>query len=348
MVEIAKVFAIKTKICIFDEPTATLTSEETQKLFELIRRFKSEGIGIIYISHRLEEVFQLADRISVMRNGKLVATRARDEVSAGELVELMIGRKIEDTVRRSGAPTGEEVLRVEGLGAKRFRDIRLSVLAGEVVGLAGLVGAGRTEVLRAIFGADRYAQGSVFLRGRPVRLRRPLQAVKNKVALVPEDRKKHGLLMCRSVAENVIISSLGAVSSAGILNWGKIRERVKGFIQRLQIKTPSQKQPVMYLSGGNQQKVIIARWLSAESDLIMFDEPTRGIDVGAKQEVYQLIDELARAGKAVLVVSSQIPELLAICDRIYVMHEGRISAEFKNEDLSSDQILKAAFGQTRS
>jgi ribose transport system ATP-binding protein len=348
MVEIAKVLSFKTKICIFDEPTATLTSEETQRLFELIRRFKSEGIGVIYISHRLEEVFQLADRISVMRNGRFVGTKLGDEVSAGELVEMMIGRKIEDPVRRTGTTVGPEVLRVEGLTGRRFRGIDLSVKAGEVVGLAGLVGSGRTELLRAVFAADRPSAGAVFLHGRQVRLRRPLQAVRSRVALLPEDRKRHGLLMCRSVAENVICASLATVSVAGILNWGKIRERVKSFIQRLSIKTPSQSQLVMYLSGGNQQKVIVARWLSAESDLIMFDEPTRGIDVGAKQEVYQLIDELARSQKAVLVVSSEIHELLRLCDRIYVMREGRMSAEFKNKNLSSDQVLKAAFGQTHS
>jgi len=345
MVEIAKVFAIRAKICIFDEPTATLTSQEVARLFEVIRRFKAEGIGIIYISHRLEEVFEIGDRITVMRNGKVIATRGRSEVSAGQLVEMMIGRKTEDLLQRAPSADGREVLRVEGLSGKRFRDIDLSVRAGEIVGLAGLVGAGRTEVLRAIFGADRCTSGTVCVNGVTRRFTSPRAAVTHKIALLPEDRKKDALVLCRSVEENVMLSSLGSVSRAGILSKRKIAQRVRDFIQRLSIRTPSPRQLVGYLSGGNQQKVIIARWLSAESDLVMFDEPTRGIDVGAKLEVYALMFRMAAGGKAILVVSSEIPELLQVCDRIYVMHEGRISAEMKNQSLTSDMILHAAFGR---
>jgi ribose transport system ATP-binding protein len=348
MVEIAKVFAVKTKICIFDEPTATLTSEETLRLFELIQKFKSEGIGIIYISHRLEEVFKVADRITVMRNGKCVGTKNRDDVTAGQLVEMMIGRKIEESILHGDREIGAEVLKVDSLSGRKLRNISLSVRAGEIIGLAGLVGSGRTELLRAIFGADRFDSGSVIIEGKRVRFKRPMDAVRQKIALLPEDRKKHGLLLCRPVAENVIISSLDSVSVGGLLNNSKIFARVREFIEKLQIKTPSQKQPVMYLSGGNQQKVIIARWLSADSKLIMFDEPTRGIDVGAKHEVYHLIHNMAQSGKGVLLVSSQIPELLQICDRIYVMHEGKIAAEYQNKGLSSDRILNAAFGRTDS
>jgi ribose transport system ATP-binding protein len=346
MVEIAKVFSINSRICIFDEPTATLTSEEKDRLFALIRKLKDEAIGIIFISHRLEEVFEIGDRITVMRNGQYIATVNKQDISKSELIELMIGKKIHEEDRERKKNIGEEVLRVENLCGRKFNDVNLSVRRGEIVGLAGLVGAGRTEVLRAIFAADRLKTGNIYLRGKLVKLKNPQDAVNNKVGLLPEDRKKHGLIMCLSVGENIIISSYDFVSKFGILNKIKILNIIKDYIQKLRIKTPTFKQLVIYLSGGNQQKVVIARWLSANSDLILLDEPTRGIDVGAKQEVHNLIFEMAANGKAILVASSEIPELLRICDRIYVMHEGCVMAEFINENLRSDQILHAAFGKT--
>jgi ribose transport system ATP-binding protein len=345
MVEIVKVFSVKSRICIFDEPTATLTAEEIEGLFQVIDRFKAEGMGIIYISHRLEEVFRIADRITIMRNGQYVATKNRGDVTSAQLVEMMIGRKMEDVRFLKKRCAGEEVLAIRNLCGGRFNDVSFSVCRGEIVGLAGLVGAGRTEVLRAVFGADRAKSGEIHLYGRPVGFRQPQAAVRSRVALIPEDRKKQGLVMCRSVEENIVLASLDSVSRGGVLNKGRIRRKVQDFIKRLRIATPSQRQQVIYLSGGNQQKVIIAKWLSAESDLIMFDEPTRGIDVGAKQEVHQLMSELADGGKAVLVVSSEIPELLRICDRIYVMHEGCIVTEYANENLTSDRILNSAFGR---
>lgn len=348
MVEIAKVLAVKSRICIFDEPTATLTSEETERLFQVIAKFKSQGMGIIYISHRLEEVFRVADRITVMRNGKYVATRNKTEVTPEQLVEMMIGHKSEEISIRANRKIGDEVLRIDQLSGGRFSSVSISVREGEIVGLGGLVGSGRTEVLRAVFGADKPTAGEVYLRGKAIKIRRPQRAVRNGIALIPEDRKKQGLIMCRSVEENIVISSLDSVSRAGVLNKNRIRKIVQKFIQKLHIATPSQRQLVMYLSGGNQQKAIIAKWISANSGLIMFDEPTRGIDVGAKQEVHRLMFELAEEGTALLVVSSEIPELLKVCDRIYVMHEGRIAAEFKNENLTSDRILRAAFGRAES
>jgi len=346
MVEIAKVFATHSKICIFDEPTATLTSEEKDRLFGLIKKFKDEGIGIIFISHRLEEVFEIGDRITVMRNGQYITTVNKQDISKTELIEVMIGKKMheEDTERKKNI--GEEILRVENLCGRKFKGVNLTVRRGEIVGLAGLVGAGRTEVLRAIFAADRCKAGKIHLKGQLVKFNNPQDAVNQKIALLPEDRKKHGLIMCLSVGENIIISSYNYVSKYGILSKIKILNIIKDFIQKLSIKTPTPKQLVMYLSGGNQQKVIIARWLAANSDLILLDEPTRGIDIGAKQEVHHLIFEMATNGKAILVVSSEIPELLKICDRIYVMHEGYITAEFINENLQSDQILHAAFGRS--
>jgi len=258
----------------------------------------------------------------------------------------MIGKKMheEDTERKKNI--GEEILRVENLCGRKFKGVNLTVRRGEIVGLAGLVGAGRTEVLRAIFAADRCKAGKIHLKGQLVKFNNPQDAVNQKIALLPEDRKKHGLIMCLSVGENIIISSYNYVSKYGILSKIKILNIIKDFIQKLSIKTPTPKQLVMYLSGGNQQKVIIARWLAANSDLILLDEPTRGIDIGAKQEVHHLIFEMATNGKAILVVSSEIPELLKICDRIYVMHEGYITAEFINENLQSDQILHAAFGRS--
>jgi len=345
MVEIAKAFSVKSKICIFDEPTATLTPNEIQELFKLIKRLKSQGVGIIYISHRLEEVFRIGDRITVLRNGQYVGTKGIDEVSTADLVEMMIGRKVEEVRTEKDRKLGPEVLRVENMSGEKFSNINLFLREGEIVGLAGLIGSGRTEVLRAIFGADSIRSGEIFLKGENIKVREPRQALKKRIALLPEDRKVHGLVSCRPVEENVILSSLDDVSYAGILNKVKIFRRVKSFIEKLDIRTPTQKQLVMYLSGGNQQKVIIARWLCAECDVLMFDEPTRGIDVGAKQEVHNLMRNLASQGAALLVVSSEIPELMRICDRIYVMHEGRIAAEFPAENLTSDMILNAAFGQ---
>lgn len=346
MVEIAKAFSVKSKICIFDEPTAALTPNEIQELFKLIQRLKSGGVGIIYISHRLEEVFKIGTRITVLRNGRYVGTKSIDEVNTDDLVEMMIGRKVEETRLDRGRKIGPEALRVENLCGERFKDVSLSLREGEIVGLAGLVGSGRTEVLRAIFGADHINGGTILLKGERVKFHEPRQALKRKIALLPEDRKIDGLVMCRSVEENIILSSLNSVCTAGILKKMKIFKKVKEFVDKLAIKTPGQKQLVMYLSGGNQQKVIIARWLCAECEVLMFDEPTRGIDVGTKQEVHNLMRDLAKQGAALLVVSSEIPELMRICDRIYVMHEGNISAEFPTENLTSDMILNAAFGRT--
>jgi ribose transport system ATP-binding protein len=345
MVEIAKAFSVKSKICIFDEPTAALTPNEIQELFKLIRRLKSEGVGIIYISHRLEEAFTIGNRITVLRNGRYVDTKNVKDVNTAELVEMMVGRKIEENRRDARRSIGSEVLRVENLTGEKFRDVSLTVHAGEIVGLAGLVGSGRTEVLRAIFGADPVKSGTLYLKGEEMDVRKPRQALKQKIALLPEDRKAHGLIMVRPVDENIILSSLDGVSAVGFLKKKLIFRRVKDFIEKLSIKTPGHKQLVMYLSGGNQQKVIIARWLCAECDVLMFDEPTRGIDVGAKQEVHNLMNDLSEKGAALLVVSSEIPELMKLCDRVYVMHEGSLSGEFSSKGLTSDMILNAAFGR---
>jgi ribose transport system ATP-binding protein len=347
MVEIAKAFSMQAKLFIFDEPTATLTFNETDKLFQLIERLKAEEIGIVYISHRLEEVFRVGDRITVMRNGEYVATKRIDEVATNDLVEMMIGRKIAETFQFSKRTLGPLLLKTENLCGDKFRNINISVREGEIVGLAGLVGSGRTEVLRGIFAADKVGSGRIYLKGSLLPTKGPKHSVKRRIALLPEDRKKHGLISCRSVEENISISSLPQYSWAGLLNKSRLFRMVKDLVEKLAIKTPGLKQAVMYLSGGNQQKVIIARWLAADSDLILFDEPTRGIDVGAKQEVYSLIYEMANSGKGIIVVSSEIPELLRTCDRIYVMHEGVIKAEFENENLSSEKVLQAAFGRVR-
>jgi len=345
MVEIAKAFSVKSKICIFDEPTAALTPNEIKELFLLINRLKKEKVGIIYISHRLEEVYEIGSRITVLRNGRYIDTKPAGAVTTNDLVEMMIGRSVDELLYEKEGKIGAEVLRVENLGGARFKNINMSVRAGEIVGLAGLVGAGRTEVLRGIFGADRITEGSVYLRGEKLNIREPKEALRHKIALLPEDRKDQGLVLCRPVEENIILSSLDSVCWAGVLKKNKIGKRVKHYIDSLSIKTPSQKQIARNLSGGNQQKVIIARWLSANCDVMLFDEPTRGIDVGAKQEVYALITDLAKNGTAIVVVSSEIPELLRICDRIYVMHEGEIKKELPIQQASTDKILNAAFGR---
>ena len=346
VVEIAKALAADARIIVMDEPSAALTLQEVERLFEIIGDLKRQGMGVIYISHRLEEVFRVADRVMVMRDGGHVATRPVGELTRQGMIEMMVGRKIENEFPKQRVRRGAERLRVEGLKrGDRVRDVSFAVRAGEVVALTGLVGAGRTETARLIFGADRMERGTIALDGVPVSLRSPRDAMANGICLLTEDRRNHGLVLDHSARENFALPNLGGLSALGFVRGRAEREAFAGFIASLRIKIPHQDEPVRNLSGGNQQKVVLAKWLQQNCKVILFDEPTRGIDVGAKYEIYLLMNELAAAGKAILMISSELPEVLGMSDRILVMHDGRITGEIADPAAATqEQILELAVG----
>jgi len=346
MVEIAAGLSRRCDVLILDEPTAALTDPEIEHLFAQLQRWKSAGTGILYISHRLEEIQRISDRVSVLRDGRLVATRATRELSLDDIVRLMVGRTLEDVDDRHERTPGPVALRVVGLRREPIvKEVSFEVRRGEILGFAGLMGCGRTETMRALFGADAAEGGQVFVgeSTRPSRLRSPREAIRQGLALLTEDRKGQGLLLPWSIRANLSLLSLPALSRWG----GWIRrnaERVHAgrWAQALGVRAHSLEQRVAELSGGNQQKVVIAKWLARNCDLLIFDEPTRGIDVGARQEIYRLVADLARQGKAILLVSSDLRELLALCDRIAVMSAGRLVATFPRGRWSQDEIMAAA------
>ena len=346
MVEIAAGLSRRCKVLILDEPTAALTAPEIERLFAQVRKLKSSGVGIIYISHRLEEIQRLADRITVLRDGNVVSTRNVRDITVDEIVRLMVGRELGEAVGRSAKPLGPVALRVSGLRAgAAVREVTFDLHQGEILGFAGLMGSGRTETMRAIFGAERPDAGEVFVRGssKPARIRSPRDAVRQGIAFLTEDRKGQGMLLPLPIRINLTLLQLGRLSGKG----GWIRREAEEseasrWVKALNVRCASPEQPVVELSGGNQQKVIIARWLFRDCDVLIFDEPTRGIDVGAKFEIYQLLAGLAERGKAVLVVSSDLKELLAICDRMVVMSAGRVAATFPRGDWTEEKIMAAA------
>ncbi len=344
VVEIAKALSVQAKIIVMDEPSAALTDREIRRLFGIIRELRAEGIGIIYVSHRLEEVFETADRVMVLRDGEHVGTRSVSEVSKAKLIEMMVGRPLEaEFPPRRGRP-GAERLRVENLSwGSAVREVSFSVRAGEILGLAGLVGAGRTEVMRLIFGARRPERGRIFVDGREVEIRSPRDAIRNGICLLPEDRKAHGLILIHSVRENFGLPNLDWFLRYGFVDRRRETEELQKYIKDLRIKVPGTEVPVMNLSGGNQQKVVLAKWLARNADIILFDEPTRGIDVGAKYEIYLLMRRLAAEGKAIVMASSELPEILGMSDRIMVMHEGRVTGEITDvENATQEEILALA------
>jgi len=347
MVEIAKALSVESKVLVMDEPSATLTEHELAALFAQIRRLKSEGVSIIYISHRLEEVFEIADRVTVLRDGEVVGTAPVAELDAGEIIRMMVGREIrsEESGGRQAAH-GEEMLRVEGLTrGEKARGISFTLHRGEILGIAGLVGAGRTELVRTIFGADHATGGRMILDGRPVRPRSPAHAIALGIGLVPEDRKLQGLVLGMAVASNVTLARLGAVSTAGVVSGRQERQVAEGYIEQLDIATPGALQTARNLSGGNQQKVVLAKWLFAQSKVLIFDEPTRGIDVGAKQEIYRIMRDVAQAGAAVIMISSDLPEVLRMSDRIMVMHEGEVAGFLEAAEATQERIMMLATGE---
>jgi ribose transport system ATP-binding protein len=345
MVEVAKALSLNARVLIMDEPTSALTTQEINELFAAIRGLKARGVAIVYISHRMDELFAIGDRVTVLRDGRHVGTRAIGETTRAELERLMVGRDLKQHFPKRRAAIGEEALRVEQLSREGvLHDISFSIRRGEVVGLAGLMGAGRTELARAIFGADRIDRGRVFVRGEEKTITSPRAAIDLGLGLLTEDRKQHGLVLVLSVQENVCLPSVSRWSRAGIVPAKREAAATVQRIDELRIKTPGPRQLVRHLSGGNQQKVVLAKWLCTEADILIFDEPTRGIDVGAKVEIYQLINQLAARGAAILMISSELPEILGMSDRVLVMHAGRISAEFTAADVTQEKVLAAALG----
>lgn len=345
MVEIGKALSFNSKIIVMDEPSATLTEHELEALFDLIRTLRKQGIGLIYISHRLEEVFEIGDRVTVMRDGEYIGTHPVADLTRDDIIRMMVGRELKDEFPKEVFQPGEERLRVTGLtrtGA--FKDVSFTLRTGEIVGLTGLVGAGRTEVARAIFGADAIDGGHIVLDGKPVSVRSPQEAIRYGIGLLTEDRKGQGLVLGMTVRENTTLANLHSLVKFLFVDRRREREVAEGFVKDLQIKTPSVEQAAQNLSGGNQQKVVLAKWLFTQSRVLIFDEPTRGIDVGAKVEIYKLMNDLARKGVCILMISSELPEVLGMCDRILVMHEGRLAGELLRKDASQERIMHLATG----
>jgi ribose transport system ATP-binding protein len=339
MVEVAKAVSFKSKVLIMDEPTATLTSKEIAKLFEMIGKLRSEGVSIIYISHRLEELKQIADRITVLRDGRTVKTVEAAAAGIDEIIRLMVGREITNQYPRDYNEPGDELLRVNGLASYRFRDINLNVRQGEIVGISGLVGAGRTELLKAIFGDEVIERGTVGFFGREYGRMNTVLSTGLKVGLVPEDRKDEGTAISKPLRENIVQASMKRLFKNGILSRKVEKQYAEKYVDALNIKTTSIDKPVNLLSGGNQQKVVIAKWMCAECDFILFDEPTRGIDVGARSEIYSIMNGFVKGRRAILMVSSDLPELLGMCDRIYVMKDGKFTADFSRGEATQEKIL---------
>ena len=343
MVEIAKAVSRNASLILMDEPTSALSSKEVDALFALMHRLKAKGVSVVFISHRLEEVLQVVDRIIVMRDGCRVGTLSREEATETSIIRLMVGREV-GLFPKEEAPIGEPVLEVCNIsGANGVKNVSFSVRKGEIVGLAGLVGAGRTEVARLICGADRLTEGTILLGGNEIKIHNTSDAVKWGIGWVPEDRKQHGLVLMMDVKSNITLAILKRISGlAGAINARSEREIAQEYVKTLSIATPSISQITSNLSGGNQQKVVVAKWLSAKPKLMIMDEPTRGIDVGAKAEVHALMSHLAKEGMAILMISSEMPEIIGMSDRVVVMCQGRVTGEFSRPNLSQEEIMTSA------
>jgi ribose transport system ATP-binding protein len=348
MVEIAKALSIEAAVLIMDEPTSSLTATETHQLFKVIRELKAAGVAIVYISHRLDEMAEIVDRVTVLRDGRHVSTDAFATTSVDEIVVRMVGRALDDKFPpRSSVPTTEPLMSVQGLGRRGvFQDVSFELRRGEILGFAGLIGAGRTEVARAVFGADLADSGTVRLGTEIVRVRSPRDAIRHGIAYLPEDRKSHGLAVGMGLAENVTLANVAAVAGrAGFLRFAEEAAVAQRYVDAVGIRTPSTRTVVRLLSGGNQQKVVIAKWLFRDSRVLFFDEPTRGIDVGAKYAIYKLLDDLAARGIGVVLISSELPEILGMTDRVAVFHAGRITAVLETRRTSQEEIMRHASGR---
>lgn len=345
MTEIAKAVAADARLIIMDEPTAILAHDETEALFGVIAQLRANGVAVAYISHRLEEISRIADRITVLRDGCLVASRPAADMQRNEMVQLMVGRELSAGYPAATVPPGDELLRVEGLSSGPVRDASLTLRRGEIVGLVGLVGAGRTELARALYGAAAISGGSMWLDGKPYAPRSPADAIAHGLALLPEDRKRQGLVLLAAIRENISLTSLPALSRGGVVNRARERAEVERWSQALSIKTPSLENAVRQLSGGNQQKVVLARWMLANARILVFDEPTRGIDVGAKAEIYTLMRRLTAEGASILMISSDLPEALGMSDWLIVMRSGRIVGDLTREQATQERVAALILGE---
>ena len=345
MVEIAKAVSYNAKVIVFDEPTSSLTETEVEHLFRIINMLRDKGCGIIYISHKMEEILRISDDVTIMRDGQWVATRPASELTMNEIIRLMVGRELTNRFPPKDNVPGEAILEVENLSGKytRLKEASFQLRKGEILGIAGLDGSGRTEVLENLFGSMTKGSGTIRLHGKEIKNRNPRESIKNGFALLTEERRATGIFGIRDILDNTVISNLKSYLIGGIcLSDKKMREDTDWAIQAMRIKTPSQKTQIRSLSGGNQQKVIIGRWLLTKPEVLLLDEPTRGIDVGAKYEIYQLIIDLAKEGKGVIMVSSEMPELLGVCDRIIVMSGGQVAGEVDAKNTSQEEILTLA------
>lgn len=348
LVEIAKALSTNARILIMDEPTSSLSQGETERLFEVVTDLRQNGVSILYISHRLGEVVELADRVVVLRDGENAGELARAEINHDRMVSLMVGRDLAQFYAHQSHPPGEVVLSVSGLRtpAHPSHGIDFELRAGEIVGMAGLVGAGRTELLETLFGITPAVGGTVIVEGVPRTLVNPRAAIAAGMALVPEDRKQQGLILEMAVADNISLASISRDQRAGFLNFAAERRITEEMTERMRIKTPSSRQIVRFLSGGNQQKVVLGKWLAMKPRILFLDEPTRGIDIGAKREIYALMEDLAKQGVAILFVSSELEEVIGMSDRALVMHEGRLAGALKREELGEESIMRLATGRT--
>ncbi|MDR2159072.1 MAG: sugar ABC transporter ATP-binding protein [Treponema sp.] len=345
LVEIIKAISCNAKIIIMDEPTSAITGKETELLFEQIRRLRSQGVSIIYISHKMEEIFKISNRITVLRDGNYIGTRNTGELNTGELIKMMVGRELSDVFPKKNVPLGDVVLRAGGISlGNKVKQIGFELRKGEILGIAGLVGAGRSELVESIFGLRKKDGGTIEINGRPVTIRHPRDAVRQSIALITEDRQMTGLNLRTSVSNNITIVSIKNLARHGLLNRRREQECAASFVDRLRIKTPGIGTRTLSLSGGNQQKVVIAKWLVGDPSIIVMDEPTRGIDVGAKRDIYLLMGDLAEKGKAIIMISSEMPELIGMCDRIIVLTEGKLTGEFERDRFSQEDIMWCAAG----
>lgn len=344
MVEIAKALSFKSQVIIMDEPTDALTDTETASLFTVINELREEGYGIVYISHRLKEIFEICDDITVLRDGKFIAERSVDEVDEDDLIELMVGRRLDEQYPRIESKHGTKCLEVKNLSSADVHDINFTLDHGEILGISGLMGAGRTELMKVLYGVLPHHSGEMLIEGEAVSPRSSQEALANGIAYISEDRKGDGLVLGLSVKENMSLCSLKQLSKGMQLDHGAEKAEVENFIRAFNIKTPSRDQIIGNLSGGNQQKVAIAKGLMTRPKVLILDEPTRGVDVGAKKEIYQLINQFKEEGMSIILVSSEMPEVLGMSDRILVMHQGRISGEFMADDADQEKLMACAFG----
>ena len=343
MLEIIKAVSNSAEIIVMDEPTSSITQREVEMLFKKIKELKNTGVSIIYISHKLDEVFQIADDITVLRDGAVVESHPASEMTMEQVISLMVGRRMENVYPKEEVEIGEKLLEVKNLGSTGvFKDINFHVRKGEIVGFAGLVGAGRTEVMRAIFGLDPINSGDILINGEKAGIHKVSDSIRHKMVMLSEDRRRFGIIPIRSVMENASISSLEKIIYKGYAHEKEERKIVGEYFQKMNVKTPSLDTPIQSLSGGNQQKVLLAKWMIRDPQILILDEPTRGIDVGAKFEIYKLMVDLAKQGRAVIMVSSEIPELIGMCDRIYVMNKGNITGELKRTEFCQETIMKYA------